>query len=1194
MATTEVRYVRSGDNASTEQQYLKVVYSYTTTSTTATITATLYAKRDSYSSGTRGSCTYKLGFGTSTSATYNIANTSSDKTIGPNYVTICSGSTTINLANSGASATTVYMYAYLYHNYSSKLQNLAIPKSSSYDGTVTYVSGSNSFTIPAQTSACGAPTSVTASGIIKSDGSFTVSWSGATNGINNKITSYQVYWRITSGGTAPTTSTYTGAKNVTVTSGTTSGSTTISVSSATDGYKVVCGVVAQGTAGASYYSGIKTGGSVTINTPPAAPTVSVSPAIAAPGSSVKFTVTAGADKDGQSCSIYYSTTSTGTKTKFTSPLSITAQNSRGTTYVYYFWTYDGLEYSSSYTSKSFKINSLPSAPTVSVSKSVVPSGGGNVTFTVTAGSDSDGQTRSVYYARSSSGTKTLVNGSSVTLNITSGNNAVYFWTYDGLEYSSNSTLKTITVNTKVSATLSLGLTEDTYEIGGVDTEFKPYLTASFANITNGGNKTVTCNLTFEYTGANSYQRVISVDLTGQTSKSININLFGGGKDWSGTVDIRNSSGPTTFSITFPAINWELTGAVLNDGIENGTLTYSEQSGAIGPVTTTIYVGDKLTKINNDITLSWLHAKGYVCNDVWVGIPTNNHFMNLSFTAVDTETSGNYTYYKFSASSSLILAMTDDGVGVWPSSTANSLTFNITNFTKVERGSFSNIPITGITHYFFNAFNIAVNNTIHEEYRKITDAPSYTINSNPFKGVVGNYFTANEGKYSTTAQVSATLNDINLTTTTNPVTFELALSNIGDIWEIEFDCFQELLERYANSGTSFSGASSMSLGFTITDDYGNSYETSWNDTIIFARHIESGNATLTLTLFSDSANLNYLIEDDNNNSFNYLQEGLNLNITNNFYSLSTDKYDSILIYSQDSRDNSISLGEKGNTTKTWEFANNSTINFNSATFTIGSRKIGEISLKQPITYTLTFNNKNNGVNSVSYSSNAKDVIALSGDQTNFTIVSYTIGDASASLTEIPTTISIDFKGSDNFGCSANSTDWSWIWTAQNIYTETSNSDAGDTITIDAFSTDGVQPINPAAPTLSSGDMNWNARFISVKFVITATQNNYSSTKTILTIPFRVFNLSPTVSYRQNHLGINTKNVSDNAIIDIYNHGNFSTIKIHEITSGYVLVVNASPAVETTNTPAKLELYSMVEGSSGESILHKIDFINGTIT
>ena len=219
-----------------------------------------------------------------------------------------------------------------------------------YSGS-SYYGGSISYT---NYTACSAPTAITASGIVTPSGTFTVSWSGASGGTNNAISSYQIYWKVSSDGSAPTTSSYTGTKNIASTS--TSGSTSITLSSAQRGYKVVCGIVTQGTAGASYYSGIKTGGSVKINLLPAKPTVvsTNTTVVSTSGTEVIFNVMAGYDSDGQNRTLYYATSSTGSKTKFTSPLSKTLNAAT----TYYFYTYDGIEYSSP-TSISIALNTKP-------------------------------------------------------------------------------------------------------------------------------------------------------------------------------------------------------------------------------------------------------------------------------------------------------------------------------------------------------------------------------------------------------------------------------------------------------------------------------------------------------------------------------------------------------------------------------------------------------------------------------------------------------------------------------------------------------------------------------------------------------------------------------------------------------------------------------------------------------------------
>ena len=224
-------------------------------------------------------------------------------------------------------------------------------------------------TLPALTTACTAPTKVSASGLVKPSGSFQVSWEGAGAGVANAISGYRIYYRLSNNGAAPTTSTYTGYVDV----DSKIASTTISLSNATRGYKVVCGVVTKGAAGSDWWSGIKTGGLVTINSLPTAPLVTVSSAIFPSTGSGSFSATQGTDIDGQTCSVYYATSVDGTKTLYTKSLSVT------NTTTYYFWTWDGLEYSSSYTAKTITKNIKPEITEQVITPTVYTSNGASYT-----------------------------------------------------------------------------------------------------------------------------------------------------------------------------------------------------------------------------------------------------------------------------------------------------------------------------------------------------------------------------------------------------------------------------------------------------------------------------------------------------------------------------------------------------------------------------------------------------------------------------------------------------------------------------------------------------------------------------------------------------------------------------------------------------------------------------------------------
>lgn len=148
-----------------------------------------------------------------------------------------------------------------------------------------------------------------------------------------------------------------------------------------------------------------------------------------------------------------------TSTSTSNSATVLLDYSRGNTYYFKVQTIGTVSGYNSGISSDYatcKINQLPSAPTVASNKTVVPSSGGSVTFTLSA-TDPDSQTVSFYYSTSANGTKTKINnGGSISV---SSATTYYFYSYDGLEYSSSSENITIEKNTK--PTVSISMSGDT-------------------------------------------------------------------------------------------------------------------------------------------------------------------------------------------------------------------------------------------------------------------------------------------------------------------------------------------------------------------------------------------------------------------------------------------------------------------------------------------------------------------------------------------------------------------------------------------------------------------------------------------------------------------------------------------------------------------------------------------------------------
>lgn len=97
------------------------------------------------------------------------------------------------------------------------------------------------------------------------------------------------------------------------------------------------------------------------------------------------------------------------------------------------------------TGGSTTVNSLPDPPTIIANRTIVPSTGGSVIFTGTPGQDIDNQTCSLAYSKGNDPVKYSFI-SPLTVQINEEEVTYNFWTYDGYEFNSNPVSITITKN----------------------------------------------------------------------------------------------------------------------------------------------------------------------------------------------------------------------------------------------------------------------------------------------------------------------------------------------------------------------------------------------------------------------------------------------------------------------------------------------------------------------------------------------------------------------------------------------------------------------------------------------------------------------------------------------------------------------------------------------------------------------------
>ena len=209
-----------------------------------------------------------------------------------------------------------------------------------------------------------APTSITRNvSIQKPNGIVNIQWSGQEAGINNNISGYTIFWKV---GGVPTETSYTDKIDTSASSY----SFTIP-SGATRNSIYYFEIVAKSGVGPEWDSDIsETSTNVSVNNLPSAPSVSYSPVRlksttdAEHPTNVTFAITPGTDVDSsQTITTYYATSLGGTKVLCNTTLTLSLSDEA----TYYFWSYDGLEYSATYTTTPIRKNNAPTIGSVNMS-----------------------------------------------------------------------------------------------------------------------------------------------------------------------------------------------------------------------------------------------------------------------------------------------------------------------------------------------------------------------------------------------------------------------------------------------------------------------------------------------------------------------------------------------------------------------------------------------------------------------------------------------------------------------------------------------------------------------------------------------------------------------------------------------------------------------------------------------------------
>lgn len=204
------------------------------------------------------------------------------------------------------------------------------------------------------------------------------------------------------------------------------------------------------------------------------------------------------------------------------------------------------------------INSLPQAPQVQPEEIVIPSSGGLASFNVTEGGDKDqGQKLSIYYRKKDESTYYKYE------NGIDSNGTYYFYTYDGLEYSSGGTEVTVIKNSKPELSISAeGTPLKAYDKSGEITNYVIAPEVKADPISNTGQST------------NQYKYYIRFSNSGEGNESQTTEwiLMSGAR---GTGDTFKPEDVRNYLQKYSLPCYYQVGCIRNDGIEDSDLVSSE-------------------------------------------------------------------------------------------------------------------------------------------------------------------------------------------------------------------------------------------------------------------------------------------------------------------------------------------------------------------------------------------------------------------------------------------------------------------------------------------------------------------------------------------------------------------------------------------------------------------------------------------
>lgn len=740
--------------------------------------------------------------------------------------------------------------------------------------------------------------------------------------------------------------------------------------------------------------------------------------------------------------------------------------------------------SNDYISRS--VNSLPNRPSVSFTSKTIPSTQASVTITnISPGNLNFGsKSGSVYWARTSDGNREVVSGKEITDNTLGGlkqgsSKYYYFWTYDGLEYSSSPTVVTITKNIK--PTITVDITSSKNSIVKVEnSEISNVLETIKFNVT-AQNKA--CYYTLKI-----LRGVGADEKTLYTLKS-DTYLSGSGNSDTPSFNIRSlglSEGDFYFHFA------------CNDSIESGDSIIKDNNGVY-------YYSPSLPTFSNNTTYNQFSESKVP------GTNSTDFYQKLRFI------SSHYDSYLY-----------DNGIFRLDTSSNETISYTVSKSTSFEnppKKIFYDVTITsdlvsGQTYDFFPTLQLAGLTSSALISRRRTPALDPTPSSGSIlyiKPFTDGWNKAEDKPDTSSKKISiskgsfvgGTLDDsfynyYNIDKNSKWWKSEILISDnqkidistlpkkdsiSGDYYERNFSITGSTFFNKIPSGVSKTGTLTCALKNTITNRFGQT--------------ISKQSSIVTLD-FNENPEIINISKTANNTD--YLYEDGTLQLEYKYRTYSKNKISYSYLINRNDGNGVVTYGDIG----TNEDLTPPVFGTGRLLSEIVNIKIGEITSSGPCTFNMRFYDGN----SISYNTN----FDISCKRIRFVNPIISFGKATYNKEGTGPSISCQYTISD-YGY-----DPDQKTTVQGL------SVSEEYLTLNLSTTESITPSTEDAIFHPDNEI---VDFEIGRLTLTTTiiYNGQSITKISTSNDLIIYGIIPTVAYRQNHLGINTSTLQDDSILTI---------------------------------------------------------------